>query len=83
METNCPPPSKILRASPNGRFSTGTVISPINGVSGGVLKFNLATQTPAYQQVAAGATKTYDLYGTVSGYTTGSTITISLGRTPR
>jgi uncharacterized glyoxalase superfamily protein PhnB len=31
-----------------------------------------------YAQVAAGATKTYDLYGTVSGFTTGSTITISL-----
>ncbi len=31
-----------------------------------------------YQQVGAGATKTYDLYGTVAGYTTGSTITLSL-----
>ncbi|MBU6214890.1 peptidoglycan-binding protein, partial [Patescibacteria group bacterium] len=34
---------------------------------------------PQYQQVAAGATKVYDLYGTVSSYgATGSTITISL-----
>ena len=33
---------------------------------------------PTYQQVAAGATKTYDLYGTVTGFTTGSTITLSL-----
>ncbi len=31
-----------------------------------------------YQQVAAGATKVYDLYGTVTGFTTGSTVTISL-----
>ncbi|MFZ2167623.1 MAG: peptidoglycan-binding domain-containing protein [Minisyncoccia bacterium] len=31
-----------------------------------------------YAQVAAGATKTYNLYGTVAGFTTGSTITISL-----
>ncbi len=32
-----------------------------------------------YQQIAAGATKTYDLYGTVAGYgSTGSTLTISL-----
>ena len=31
-----------------------------------------------YAQVAAGATKTYDLYGTVTGFTTGSSITISL-----
>ncbi|MFA6502971.1 MAG: peptidoglycan-binding domain-containing protein [Candidatus Paceibacterota bacterium] len=31
-----------------------------------------------YAQVAAGATKTYDLYGTVAGFTTGSTVTISL-----
>jgi hypothetical protein len=36
-----------------------------------------ATQ-PKYAQVAAGATKVYDLYGTVTGFTTGSTITISL-----
>ena len=33
---------------------------------------------PQYAQVAAGATKTYDLYGTVTGFTTGSTVTISL-----
>jgi len=31
-----------------------------------------------YQQIAAGSTKTYDLYGTVAGFTTGSTVTISL-----
>jgi len=36
-----------------------------------------ATQ-PKYQQIAAGATKTYDLFGTVAGFTTGSTLTISL-----
>jgi hypothetical protein len=36
-----------------------------------------ATQ-PKYAQIAAGATKTYDLYGTVAGFTTGSTVTISL-----
>ena len=36
-----------------------------------------ATQ-PQYQQIAAGATKTYDLYGTVAGWTTGSTMSISL-----
>ncbi|MFZ1075403.1 MAG: peptidoglycan-binding domain-containing protein [Minisyncoccia bacterium] len=31
-----------------------------------------------YAQVAAGATKTYDLYGTVSGWPTGASLTISL-----
>ena len=36
-----------------------------------------ATQSK-YAQVGAGATKTYDLYGTVAGYTTGSTVTLSL-----
>jgi hypothetical protein len=36
------------------------------------------TTKAKYQQVAAGATKTYNLYGTVTGFTTGSTITISL-----
>lgn len=36
------------------------------------------TVSAKYAQVAAGATKTYNLYGTVSGFTTGSTITISL-----
>ncbi len=33
---------------------------------------------PRYQQIAAGATKTYDLYATVAGWTTGSTLSISL-----
>jgi hypothetical protein len=36
------------------------------------------TVQPTYQQIAAGATKTYALYGTVAGFTTGSTLTISL-----
>ena len=34
--------------------------------------------TPKYQQVAAGATKTYDLYGTVAGFSSPATVTISL-----
>ncbi|MFI5260318.1 MAG: hypothetical protein ACHQU0_00805 [Candidatus Paceibacteria bacterium] len=33
---------------------------------------------PQYAQIAAGQTKTYDLYGTVSGFSTGSTLTIAL-----
>jgi hypothetical protein len=33
---------------------------------------------PQFNQIAAGATKTYDLYGTVANFTTGSTLTISL-----
>ncbi len=43
-------------------------------------KFNLTTNTgtPTYQQVAAGQTKTYDLYGTVTGWSTGASLTISL-----
>ncbi|MHB8710380.1 MAG: peptidoglycan-binding protein [Minisyncoccota bacterium] len=37
------------------------------------------TSVAQYAQVAAGATKTYDLYGTVAGYgSTGSTLTLSL-----
>lgn len=42
--------------------------------------FDLTTNSTQakYAQVAAGASKTYDLYGTVSGFVTGSTITISL-----
>ncbi len=48
--------------------------------TGGTFVFDLGGNTTAakYQQIAAGATKTYDLYGTVAGFTTGSTITISL-----
>ena len=46
--------------------STATIILPANSTAA------------KYQQVAAGATKTYDLYGTVTGYTTGSSITIGL-----
>ncbi|MHB1769515.1 MAG: peptidoglycan-binding protein [Minisyncoccota bacterium] len=33
---------------------------------------------PKYQQVAAGTTVTYDLYGTVTGWPTGASLTISL-----
>lgn len=35
---------------------------------------------PKFQQVAAGETKTYHLYGTVAGFTTGSTLTIKLAQ---
>ncbi len=38
---------------------------------------NNSTQ-PTYQQVAAGSTQTYDLYGTVSGWPTGASLTVSL-----
>jgi hypothetical protein len=55
--------------------TTSSASTTANAVTINLLKN--ATQ-PKYQQVAAGATKTYNLYGTVSGFTTGSTITISL-----
>ncbi len=55
----------------SGVYATSTIST---------MTFNLLTNTtaPQYQQVAAGATKTYDLYGTVNNWTTGSSITISL-----
>ncbi len=48
--------------------------------SGTTAVFDLTKNTaqPQYQQIAAGSTKTYNLYGTVAGFATGSTITISL-----
>lgn len=48
--------------------------------TGATATFDLGGNTTSakYAQIAAGTTKTYDLYGIVSGYTTGSTITISL-----
>ncbi|MHB8860630.1 MAG: beta strand repeat-containing protein, partial [Minisyncoccota bacterium] len=36
------------------------------------------TDLAKYQQVAAGATKTYDLYGTVTGFSSPATVTVSL-----
>ena len=33
---------------------------------------------PTYQQIAAGSSQTYDLYGTVNGWPTGASLTISL-----
>ena len=61
--------------------STGNAITnQKNASSNTAVAFNLPTDGNGvtYQQVAAGATKTYDLYGTVAGFTTGSTLTISL-----
>lgn len=52
----------------NGSAATGTFT--VN-----LLKNN--TQ-PTYQQIAAGSTQTYDLYGTVNGWPTGASLTISL-----
>ncbi|MFA6969187.1 MAG: peptidoglycan-binding protein [Candidatus Paceibacterota bacterium] len=55
----------------SGTFATTT---------GTTITVNLRTNTSAaqYQQVAAGATKIYDLYGTVTNYTTGTSLSISL-----
>ncbi len=64
--------------------STGNSLldSTVGTTTSGTAVINLLNNNPAthpqYQQVAAGATKTYDLYGNVSGFTTGSTLTISL-----
>ncbi len=49
--------------------STGSQTFTVNLLTNGVASTS---------QIAAGATKTYDLYGTVAGFTTGSTVTISL-----
>ena len=43
-----------------------------------IINLNANTSSAKYDQIGAGATKTYDLYGTVQGFTTGSTLTISL-----
>ncbi len=43
-----------------------------------VLNLNANSTNPKYQQVGAGATKIYNVIGTVSGFTTGSTLTLSL-----
>jgi len=66
--------------------ATGTSLLDATGAnqyastSSAVSTTTLLTNTSAtqYAQVAAGATKTYDLYGTVTGFTTGSSVTISL-----
>lgn len=62
--------NNLLDNNTTSASSTGTVIT--------VDLTKNATQAK-YQQVAAGQTKTYDLYGSVSGYgAAGSTVTISL-----
>jgi len=69
-------------ASGASLFDTGTYASTtgITGAQTIMVDLPLNNNTLAkYQQVAAGATKIYNLYGTVSGYgAAGSTVTISL-----
>jgi hypothetical protein len=64
--------------------SSGTLLTDNNTTSASTTATTITVDltknasVAKYQQIDAGATKTYNLYGTVSGYTTGSTITISL-----
>ena len=61
----------LLDANVNAKGATGSQTVTINLNANGILT--------KYQQVAAGATKVYDLYATtVAGYTTGSTISVGL-----
>ncbi len=62
--------NNLLDSTSNSATTTGTTVT---------VDLTKNAQQAKYQQVAAGSTKTYDLYGTVSGYgATGSTLTISL-----
>ena len=61
----------LLDASGNNQYASTSA-----SIATTTLLYNTLATT--YAQVAAGATKTYDLYGTVTGFTTGSSITISL-----
>ena len=63
--------TSLLDASGNNQYASTSA-----SVATTTLLYN--TSATKYAQVAAGATKTYDLYGTVTGFTTGSSITISL-----
>ena len=62
--------SNLYLTDESGSLIAGTNGSVVNGVY-------VASPTSA-QQIASGATKTYNLYGTVSGFTTGSTVTIDI-----
>lgn len=64
-------------ASGNNLLDNTTTSASTTGTTITVDLTKNATQAK-YAQVAAGGTKTYDLYGTVAGFTTGSTVTISL-----
>ncbi len=57
--------------------TNGSVIGQ-NGT--GTFTVNLLKNStqPTYQQIAAGSTQTYDLYGTVNGWPTGASLTINL-----
>lgn len=65
-------------ATGNNLLDTSVNATGVTGSQKVTINLKLNGTNPTYQQVAAGATKTYNLYGTVAGYTTGSTITISL-----
>jgi hypothetical protein len=65
-------------ASGNNLLDNNTTSASTTGTTVTIDLSKNATQAQ-YQQVAAGATKTYDLYGTVGGFgSAGSTLTISL-----
>lgn len=64
-------------ASGNSLLDTGTFASTTQSLITIDLPTNNITLAK-FAQVDAGATKTYDLYGTVAGFTTGSTVTLSL-----
>lgn len=70
LTDNAAPSVSLLDANVSAAGITGSQTVKVNLLANGT--------SATYQQVAAGATKTYNLYGTVAGYTTGSTISISL-----
>jgi hypothetical protein len=59
----------LLDNSTNSASTTATSIT---------MDLNKNVTQPKHQQIAAGGTVTYALYGTVAGWTTGSSLTISL-----
>lgn len=62
-------------------IDNGTTVETTGVTGSQIATIDLLTNTSlaTYQQIAAGQTKTYDLYGTVSAYgAAGSTLTISL-----
>lgn len=68
----------VDEAAPAVNLLDNTTTSASTTATAVTMDLRLNSTQPTFQQVAAGATKTYALYGTVAGFTTGGTMTISL-----
>lgn len=68
----------VDEAAPSVNLLDNTTTSASTTINSITIDLTQNATQAKYQQIAAGSSKIYDLYATVAGYTTGSTISLSL-----